>query len=387
MKVKRESPQLTIYLNIQNKIMINTTNFVKYLYRKDIKFYCGVPDSCVNEFCNELNKHKKIKNIVTANEGSGVSLGIGYYLSKKKLACVYLQNSGIGNATDPLTNLSNKEVYKIPMILLIGWRGAPGIKDEAQHDVQGRILTKLLKLYQIKYTEIKNDSDLPKISKLINYSKKKSRCVALLVKPKIFSKNKKNIKGNNQKKEILRKHLITSLLKNVSKKTKIITSVGFNSRELYQIRKEKNFKNGKDFLMIGAMGHTSMVSIGISKHTNENTICVDGDGSFIMHLGALTLVGDDKRKNFKYILVDNESHESIGDQPISLKNINIKRLSQALGFKKFFYTEKINKLDFLMKKFINSPGPSFYHIKIKTGTLPNLVRPKKFEEIKKRFMN
>ena len=85
---------------------------------------------------------------MTANEGSAVSLGVGYYLSKKKLACIYLQNSGIGNTTDPLTNLSNKEVYKIPVILMIGWRGAPGIKDEVQHDVQGRILINLLKLYQ-----------------------------------------------------------------------------------------------------------------------------------------------------------------------------------------------------------------------------------------------
>ena len=130
--------------------MINTQKLLKLFTRKDIKFFCGVPDSCVNKFCDELNQSKVVKNTVTANEGSAVSLGVGHYLSKRKLPCIYLQNSGLGNATDPLTNLSNKEVYGIPMILLIGWRGAPSIKDEAQHNIQGRILKNTLNSYQIK---------------------------------------------------------------------------------------------------------------------------------------------------------------------------------------------------------------------------------------------
>lgn len=367
--------------------MIDTAKFVRFLYQRDIKFFCGVPDSCVNEFCNELNNHKKVENIITANEGSAVSLGIGYYLSKKKLPCIYLQNSGIGNATDPLTSLCNKELYQIPMILMIGWRGAPDIKDEPQHYVQGRILIKLLKMFQIKYAIIENDLDLLKASKLINLAKKKSRCIALIIKPKIFSKSNRNyLKKNFRKKMILRKDVIFSILKNISKNTKIISSVGFNSRELYQIRSEKNHKNGKVFLMPGAMGHTSMVSIAVSRFTKEKVICLDGDGSFIMHLGALTMVGNYQQKNFKYILIDNESHESIGDQPILFKNLNTKKLSQAMGFKNFFYTDKTSELDILMKKFIKSPGPSFYHIKIMTGTLPNLIRPNKFNEIKKNFM-
>lgn len=368
--------------------MIDTAKFVKFLYKKDIKFYCGVPDSCVNEFCNELKNYKKVENIITANEGSAVSLGIGYYLSRNKLPCIYLQNSGIGNATDPLTNLCNKEVYKIPMILLIGWRGSPSIKDEPQHYLQGKILTQLLKLFQIKYVVMENNLDLLKASKLINFAKKKSRCIALIIKPKTLSKSTgKNPKKKFLREKILRKDVIVSLLKHVSKNTKIVSSVGFNSRELHQIRSEKNYKDGKDFLMVGAMGHTSMVSIAVSRFTMENVICLDGDGSFIMHLGALSMIGNYQRKNFKYVLIDNESHESIGDQPIVFKNLNINKLAKAMGFKNFFYTNKISKLDILMKKFINSKGPSFYHIKIKSGTLHNLVRPKKFNEIKKNFMN
>ena len=367
--------------------MINTEKFLKLLLKKKIKFFCGVPDRSTNELCNELIRNKKkIENIVTANEGIGISIGLGYYLANKQIPCIYMQNSGLGNATDPLTNLCNQEVYKIPMILIIGWRGAPGIKDEPQHNIQGRILKRTLKSFQINHMEIKNNSDFPRIIKLINFAKINSRCVALIVKPKVFKKSKlKKIKFR-KKSNILRKDVINSVLKNTKKNTKIVASVGYNSRELFQIRSEKNYKNGKDFLLVGAMGHTAAASLGLSKFVKTNVLCIDGDGSFIMHLGTLTIMNNYKLKNFKYILVDNESHESIGDQSINIKNININKLSQSLGFKKFYYTSNKNNLENLMKKFLKSNGPSFFHIKIQTGTLPNLVRPKNFSKIKEFFM-
>ena len=369
--------------------MIDTSKFTQLLFKKGIKFYAGVPDSCMNEFCNEINNNKQIENITSANEGSAVSLGVGYHLITKKIPCVYLQNSGMGNATDPLTNLANPEVYNMPMLLMIGWRGAPGIKDEAQHNIQGRTINKILKLYKIKYLILKDNKDLTKVSDLINHAKKNSCHVAILVKPKTFSKVKKRfIKSSAVRPtNILRKNVVLSLLNNVSKGTKIISSVGFNSREIFQMRLEKKIKNGRDFLMVGAMGHTAMVSLAVSKFTKENTICVDGDGSFIMHLGALSLLSNHKRRNFKYLLIDNESHESIGGQPIRFQNFNIKKISEAMGFKKSFYTNNFKKLDFLMKKFIKSSGPSFFHVKIKSGTLKNLIRPRNFLEIKKKFMN
>ena len=269
-------------------------NFLNFLLNKDIRYFCGVSDSCTNKFCDELNLNKKTKNIVTANEGSAVSLGIGYYLSKKNFRVYIYKTPGLGNATDPLTNLSNKEVYKIPMLLLIGWRGAPGIRDEAQHDIQGRILKNTLRSYNIKFLEIKNEKDFPRISKIIKYSKKESRCIALLIKPKIFKNNIKRRLLKEVKSEITSKIYLLTLLKNI--KNKSISSVGYNSRELYQLRKDYNFKNGKDFLLVGGMGHTSMVSLSVSENTKIETICIDGDGSFIMHLGALSILGNEKRK-------------------------------------------------------------------------------------------
>ncbi|MDC3082504.1 phosphonopyruvate decarboxylase [Candidatus Pelagibacter sp.] len=365
--------------------MINTPKLVKLFLKKKINFFSGVPDSCTNEFCNELKNFKsKVENIVTANEGLAVSTGLGYYLSQNKIPCIYMQNSGLGNATDPLTNLCNKDVYRIPMILMIGWRGAPGIQDEAQHIIQGKILKKTLKSFQIRFLEINYDNDFYKIEKLINYAKKNSRCVALLVKKNSLSKSNfiKKIPKNNF--TLKRSEIITNLLKNIEKKTKIISSVGFNSRELFQIRKQLKFKNGKDFLLVGGMGHTFSTAMIVSKNTNEKVICLDGDGSFIMHLGSFVIMNNYKLNNLKYILIDNSSHESIGGQEITTK-INFKYLTKSFGFKNYYFINSEVKLNEVFKKFLNKNGPSFLHAKVKVGTLNNLVRPKDFQRILKDF--
>tara|TARA_S200000501_G_C20831464_1_gene747493 strand:- start:77 stop:1180 length:1104 start_codon:yes stop_codon:yes gene_type:complete len=364
--------------------MIDTKKLFNLFKKKGLKFFSGVPDSCLNEFCNELSNHKDITNLTAANEGSAVSLGIGYYLSTSKIPCVYLQNSGLGNATDPLTNLISKNVYNVPIILLIGWRGAPSIQDEAQHDIQGKILLDSLKLFEIKSLVVNNNKDLIKIEKIINYSKKKSARVAIIFKPKILSKVKNSHKKNNYK--IFRKDFIFELLKKINKDTKIVSSVGFNSRELFYLRDKFNIKNGKDFLMVGGMGHTSMTALSMTKYSKSNVICLDGDGSFIMHMGSLSILKNFKASNFKYILVDNESHESIGLQPINIGKINFKELSKSLGFKKYFFIKENMEIKKTINKFLKIKGPSFLHVKTKTGTVKNLPRPKKFIKIKRDFM-
>ena len=167
--------------------MVNTEKFVSLLKKKKINFICGVPDSCVNNFVNSIKNHK-VKHMIAPNEGSAVALGIGNYLKTKKIPLIYMQNSGIGNAADPITNLSYSKIYSIPMILLIGWRGSPSIKDEPQHTLTGKITEKILKLYDIKTCIIRKNNDLKKVSKIIDFSKKYKKPVACLVEPKIFSK-------------------------------------------------------------------------------------------------------------------------------------------------------------------------------------------------------
>ena len=185
----------------------------------------------------------------------------------------------------------------------------------------------------------------------------------------------------------MRNDVIDILLKKISKKTKLIATTGFTSRELHQIRSNKKIKNGQDFYMVGGMGHSSAVSLGISLRTTKDVICLDGDGSFLMHLGSLVSIGKLGGKNFKHILFNNFSHESVGGQTTNIEKIDMKKLIFSVGYNNFFKINKKDQLNLTLSKFLKSKGPSFLEIKIKSGSINNLKRPRNLIEIKKKFMN
>ena len=137
--------------------MIQTKALIRQLNKNKIHFFTGVPDSILKSLSPYFEKNKK-NHIIAVNEGNAVAIAAGYHLSTKKLPCVYLQNSGLGNAINPLASITHSKVYSIPMLLLIGWRGSPNLKDEPQHKVKGGITKKLLKLLGIKYCIINTES-------------------------------------------------------------------------------------------------------------------------------------------------------------------------------------------------------------------------------------
>tara|TARA_B100000401_G_scaffold433653_1_gene372580 strand:+ start:352 stop:1449 length:1098 start_codon:yes stop_codon:yes gene_type:complete len=365
--------------------MIRVKKIVNLLVRNKIKLCCGVPDSVLKNLTSEFDKDKRIRNIITPNEGSSVALATGHYLSEKKLACVYLQNSGLGNAINPLSSITHKKVYSIPMLLMIGWRGANGKNDEPQHVVKGLITKKILSLLEIRYLEI-NSKNLSKIQELISYSKKYSVPVACLFKNNSFKKKKINSKII-VKNGIKRSLFIIELLKNISKNTKIISTTGYTSRELYQIRNETNCKKGKDFYMVGGMGHASMMALGISLNKKEQIVCLDGDGSFLMHLGSLNSIGKFGKNNFKHIMFNNNVHESVGGQTTYSENIQFKKLIDSFGYKSYKKIDERNDLNKEIKKFLKLRGPSFLEVKTSIGTLANLTRPKNLIRVKNDFKN
>ena len=154
-----------------------------------------------------------------------------------------------------------------------------------------------------------------------------------------------------------------------------------------QIRRENNLSNGKDFYMVGGMGHSSMVSLGYSLKSKKQIICLDGDGSLLMHMGSLRTIGFFANTNFKHILLNNNSHESVGGQTTNANKINFNDLTKSLGYKNFFKISKAKKIKFIIKKFLKCKGPSFLEVKISEGTINNLSRPKNLIKIKKQFMS
>lgn len=365
--------------------MIEVQNLLRFFKKERISFFSGVPDSVLKEFINII---PETQNIITANEGGAVAVAIGHYLSTKKLPLVYMQNSGLSNAINPLISIAHQKMYSIPLILMIGWRGAPGTKDEPQHILKGKITKDILKLLGIKFCIIDNEKDLKKLSILVKYSLKYKTPVAFLIKnKKLFNKNKKPKINIIKNKKILRSFVIDELLKKINKNSRIVSTVGFTSRELFQIRKEKKYSSGADFYMVGGMGHASMVSLGYSLNTNKQVICLDGDGSIIMHLGALISIGFKAKNNFKHILLNNGSHESVGNQKIDTLNVNFKKISEGFGYKNYYYANNNSNFKKTLKGFLNSKGPSFFEIITESISLKDLTRPKNLTDIKKNFLN
>ena len=337
--------------------MIKVNSLINLLKKNNSNFFTGVPDSILKELSSSLQNKTKKNHIVATNEGAAVSLGIGHYLSTRNVPCIYMQNSGLSNALNPLISIAHEKVYSIPLILIIGWRGSPRVKDEPQHNVKGKITESILKLLNIKYTIIRTNDDLKKFDKQIKNAKKKDTIVACLIEQGTLEKN-----------------------------TKIISSTGYNSRELIHLRNKYKIKNSSDFYMVGGMGHTASVALGYSLSSKKKIICMDGDGSLLMHLGSIKTAGTFANKNFKYILLNNNSHDSVGGQNTHSDDIDFEKLSISLGFKNFYCIKSDKNLKKNIQKFINGNNLNFLEVKVSNSKIKKLPRPTNLIKIKKLFM-
>ena len=353
--------------------MINTKNFYDYLISKDLDFFCGVPDSTLKNLCNCIKENNsREKNIITANEGNAIAIAAGYHLSSNKYGVVYMQNSGLGNAINPLLSLVDEEVYKIPMLLIIGWRGEPKVKDEPQHVKQGKVTLSLLDTIGIKYLILDENYKL-KIDECYNYMKKSNQPIALIIRKGTFSdyQNDENLKS---KYFLTREEALKCIIENLHNNDFIVSTTGKTSREIFEIREMRKEEHSNDFLTVGSMGHTASIAFGISINTDKNIYCIDGDGSFIMHMGSLGVIAQNARSNFKYVLINNGAHESVGGQPTIAFEIEIDKILLGLGFNNVYKAFTTEEIKTNLKKLENNNLNALI-IYTKQGARSNLGRP------------
>ena len=360
--------------------MIDVKEFYNELLKNEIDFFSGVPDSLLKSFCAYL-KDKVIseKNIIAANEGNAIGIAAGHYLATKKLGLVYMQNSGIGNALNPLVSLADKLVYSIPMLLVIGWRGEPGKKDEPQHKKQGLVTIETLDVLKIKYDildQFTNINDIKLIlKKAYSYMKENSEPYGLIIKKDVFEEYKLK---NTQIYEfdMKREEAIEILLSKMKKDSIVVSTTGMASRELFELREKYNQNHDKDFLTVGSMGHASQIALGIAINKKEREVyCIDGDGALLMHLGGLTIIGSQKPKNFKHILINNGAHDSVGGQETVGFEVDMLSIAKACGYKECYSCSSKDELIVLCEKIKSLEGPIFLEIKVKKGARKDLGRP------------
>lgn len=359
--------------------MINPKKILNILKKNKIKNIYGVPDSNLKELLDSLYEDKFFKNIITVNEGSAIAMASGNYIMTNNLSLVYLQNSGLGNIINPLTSLANKEVYNIPILLFIGWRGS--LNDEVQHEFMGEITKKILDLLRVEYFVYSKNNHIKDLDLLINKSKKTKKIVAVLFENNIFKRNLKKIKQRIKFQEKLpdRSQAVSKILENVKNKSIIVSSTGYLSREVF-FQKNNFIKKKFRYIYIpGSMGYAVSVATAISRNnTKQDVIVLDGDGSFLMHLGTSVTSAIYSKKNFKYILFNNGVHEFVGCQKTDIFQLDLKKISIGLGYKKYVQIDKVQNFKKIFFKFIKSPGPSFLELKTKISINNSLPRIKEF---------
>lgn len=310
--------------------MINTEAFYNDLKQANMDFFVGVPDSLLQNLCACIKKNSpNSRNIIAANEGNAVAIAAGYHIASGNYGVVYMQNSGLGNTVNPLLSLADEEVYRIPMLLIIGWRGQPGVHDEPQHVKQGKLTLPLLDTMQIAYEVLEEDYQ-PQLKSACDYMRKTGRPFALVVKKGAFEAYK--LPKEEPRFEISREAALKTILENIEEDSFVVSTTGKTSREIFEIREHRGEGHARDFLTVGSMGHTSSIALGMSLGSDKTIYCIDGDGSFLMHMGAAGITAQNAGCNLKYIIINNGAHESVGGQPTICLDISIKKVLEACGF-------------------------------------------------------
>jgi phosphonopyruvate decarboxylase len=357
---------------------INPLKFYNELIEQGIDFFTGVPDSLLKEFCLCIdNNMPKNKHLIASNEGNAIAIAAGHFLATKSIPVVYMQNSGIGNAINPLLSLCDPDVYSIPMLIIIGWRGEPGVKDEPQHIKQGNIQIKLMETLGIPYEILSNKDNYyrEKIANCVNSAKIQNRPTILLVKKGTFEKGIVDKKEVN-KALMKREEALEIILDHMDSDSIIVSTTGKTSREIFEIREKNNDTHEKDFLTVGSMGHSSSIALGIAlSKPNRNIFCIDGDGSMLMHLGSLASIASLKPKNFRHILLNNEVHESVGGQDTAAKYLDLSKIVKAMGIRNVYKVNTSEMLTDNIKKIILCSDSAFLEVKIQPGSRENLGRP------------
>lgn len=361
--------------------MINVESFYNTLKSYEIDFFTGVPDSLLKSFCAYISDQEEKSNIIAANEGNAIGLAAGYYLSSGKIPLVYMQNSGIGNAVNPLVSLADKLVYKIPMLLLIGWRGEPRKKDEPQHKKQGIITVELMESIGISYEVISKDTTNDDIKNVLkrayNYMIETKEPYAIIVRKETFEEYASTCLGDSKNKfELSREQAIEIILSEINKESVIVSTTGMASRELFEIREKRNEGHNKDFLTVGSMGHASQIALGIAiNKRNTKVYCLDGDGALIMHMGGMAIIGNQNVNNYVHIVINNGAHDSVGGQKTVGLDIDLLKIAKACGYKKFYSCVNTSEIRRCLKEINETNELAFLEIKVNKGARKDLGRP------------
>ena len=358
--------------------MLSPKIFIESLAAKGIDFFAGVPDSLLKNVCAFISDTLDDRhNIIAANEGAAVGLAAGHYLATGHIPCVYMQNSGEGNAINPLASLTDKEVYGIPVLLVIGWRGEPGVHDEPQHVKQGKITLPLLDAMGIRHEILSQDETefRSQLDGAVRHMSETGEAFAFIVRKNTFEPYTLQRHEVNEY-PLSREEAIQKVAASLSAKDVIVSTTGMISRELFEYRTAQGQGHERDFLTVGSMGHASQIALGIAlEKTDRRVWCFDGDGAALMHLGSVAIIADKAPENFVHVIFNNGAHDSVGGQPTVGLKVNLAGIAKAAGYKDAVSVTTAEDLGSALKVLKTMRGPVLLEVRVHRGNRKDLGRP------------
>jgi phosphonopyruvate decarboxylase len=358
--------------------MVSVERFCQAAQAAGVRLFTGVPDSLLKDFCAYVSDHTDgAGHVIAANEGGAVALAAGHYLATGNPAVVYMQNSGQGNAVNPLTSLADPEVFGIPMLLLVGWRGEPGRHDEPQHVKQGKVTLDLFAAIGVDARVLPPDEEaaLACLEDALQRTRRTASPVALVVRSGTFDKY--TLQRNTETAFALnREGAVRVLLQAIGNDAVVVATTGMTAREMFEHRVARGQSHHADFRTVGCMGHASQIALGIAlAQPAREVFCLDGDGAVIMHMGALAIVGSQKPRNLKHVVINNGAHDSVGGQPTAALGIDLVRIATACGYQQAWRAEGEEEIRRRVADLRQSDGPALLEIRVNKGSRPDLGRP------------
>ena len=359
--------------------MIRPSYFYDLLIKNGTDFFAGVPDSLLKNFCAYVTDNAPSeKHIISANEGSATALACGYHMATGKIPMIYMQNSGEGNMVNPMLSLADRDVYSIPMLIVIGWRGEPGVHDEPQHVKQGKVTCDLLDAMKIPYEVLsENEAELPgQFEKAYKYIKENNAQYAFVIRKNTFDEyklvNNIPVEGKMSREEAIEKIMLSA-----DDKTAFVSTTGMASRELYELRDKHNQAHDRDFLTVGGMGHCSQIALAIAMNKADRQVyCIDGDGASIMQMGGMATIGTKNPSNMVHFVMNNGAHDSVGGQPTVGRQIDLCAIAAGCGYENVVKVETPEELDAVLHDDETKSKLTFVEVIVTKGARKDLGRPK-----------
>ena len=371
--------------------MISPKYFYDSLIANGTDFFAGVPDSLLKNFCAYITDNAPAdKHIISANEGSATALATGYHFATGKIPLIYMQNSGEGNMINPLLSIVDPDVYSVPMMIVIGWRGEPGVHDEPQHVKQGKVTCDLLDAMKIPYSILGADNCnkcLDKaLAKAYEYIKANNAPYALVIKKGTFEdyalQNNTTVEADMSREEAIEKIMLSA-----PETAAFVSTTGMASRELYELRDKHGQGHSKDFLTVGGMGHASQIALSIAMQKKDRLIyCIDGDGASIMQMGGMATIGTRNPSNMVHIVLNNGAHDSVGGQPTVGRQIDLCGIAKACGYGNVVKASTKEELDAILKDKNTFDKLTFIEVLVRKGARKDLGRPKTTPQENKKAM-